>query len=492
MKMKAAALKLAIALTICSAGCAAPRVSAEDYATSRTEFRSPPASSAEVISIQVNGHNLALEQPPVTANGSTLVPFRSIFEELGAKVEWDGNTSTVTASKGLNLISLTIGSNTATRNSEQILLDAPPVNLNGSTLVPVRFIAESLGAKVEWSADTRTVRISTQPEGVSPPASSKSAADTVLTGTFAYPWTNPLNFGTAEVSKLENSRYHLHVSVVHGFSHSLGELDSDFTFDGKAFIFSNPEYSKLTMAFTENSITIDYPGDGFGGYNAEPKGTFYLQNSGIDDAPFLTKLYTDLQIPDSYRHGFTDVYTYHIGGTQDALLVRSRSSINRSKIISENLAIYDTSSQSFEPLGEITGYTKHDLGKKLEAFSGSEELIYELLNKEYADRFTGLQMQKFDDGDRTAGDPEQFRLTDAEAFYVVTGSENTTSISENFRDQNNIGSIFRTEVDHSDADSVTIHIYELVRNGKNDEHTATIDWLEVNRSNGRVKSILFK
>ncbi|WP_245856124.1 copper amine oxidase N-terminal domain-containing protein [Paenibacillus rigui] len=482
-----------IALTIISAGFSAPQALTQAAAYDQTEIHLQSSSTAEVISVQLNGNKLALEQQPVVMNGSTFVPLRSIFEMLGAKVEWNGSTSTVTASKDQNVIRLTIGSRTATRNGQQISLDAPPLNLNGTTMVPVRFIAESFGAKVDWAADTRTVQISTPSNGSHQPVSPKSSTDmdTIVTGTFAYPWSNPLNSGTAEVTKLDDNRYHLDVSVIHGFSHNMGELHSDFTFDGNAIVFTESEYDKVTMTFTENSVTIDYPGNSFGGFNAEPKGTFYLQNSGTNHAPFLTKLFNSLQIPDSYQQGLTDVFTYHVSQTKEALLVQSHSTLNRSKVISEFLAIYDTSTQSIEPFGEITGTSKQNLSKKLEALSVSEELIYVLLNKGYADRFTELQMQRFDNGDQTLGDPDLFQLTDAEAFYIVTGAEETTSISENYRNQDNIGSIFRTEVDHSDANRVIIHCYELVRNGQNDEHTATIDWFEVNRSNGRVKSILF-
>ncbi|WP_079912507.1 copper amine oxidase N-terminal domain-containing protein [Paenibacillus sp. 32352] len=493
MKKKTYAFKLTIALTIAAVGLSATPDMTKASADNRAEMGALPAISSEAITVQVDGSPLVLEQPPIIRNGSTLVPLRSIFERLGAEVEWDGNTSTVTARKGQNVIRLTVGSGTAALNEKEIFLEAPPVIVNGNTMVPVRFIAESLGAKVDWESDTRTVRI-TQTEGgaAKPPVSPQVSVDKIVTGTFTYPWYNPLNNGTAEVTKLDDGRYHLHVSVVHGFSHNLGELDSDFTYDGENFVFSDPEYSKVTMTFTENSITIDYPGYGFGGFNAEPKGTFYLHNSGIHDAPFLTKLYTRLQLPDVYRNGFSDVFTYYIDSTKVALLVRSYSTMDRNKVISENLAIYDTNTQTIEPLGEIQSYNKQELGKKLAALSLSEEFIYEVLNKEYADRFIELQMERFDNGDLTLGDLDQFRLTEEEAFYIVTGEKKTTAASHNVRDQDNNGSIYRSEVDHSDADSVTIHIYELVRHNPNDEHTATIDWLEVNRSNGRVKSILFE
>ncbi|MCU6792688.1 copper amine oxidase N-terminal domain-containing protein [Paenibacillus sp. WQ 127069] len=488
MKMIVTTLKLAIALTIASAGFPAQQAIADK----QTDNHSQLIPTVEAITIQVNGNTLALEQKPIIINGTMLVPLRQMFETLGAEVQWDGNTSIITARKVQNVITLTIGSKTATRNSKQITLDVPPVITNGNTMVPLRFIAESLGSNVEWVEDTGTVRILTQPKDNKTPVSSLPFTNTIITGTFLYPWSNPLNSGIAKVRKEDGNRYHLNVSVVHGFSHNMGEIDTDFTFDGTAIVFSDPEYSQVSMTFTENSITIDYHGEAFGGFNAEPKGTFYLQNSGNEDASFLKKLYTLLQIPESYQHGFTDVFTYHLSKTKEALLIQSYSSLNRSMVISRSLVTYDTSTQQIESQGEITSYNKSDLSKKLKALSASEELIYELLNREYTNRFTEIQMQKFDNGDRTIGDPDLFQLTDAEAFFVVTGAEETTSITENSRNQDNIGSIFKTEVDHSDAKSVTIHIYELVRMNQIDEHFVTSDWLEVDRTNGRVKSILFE
>ena len=83
-------------------------------------------------------------------------------------------------------------------------------------------------------------------------------------------------------------------------------------------------------------------------------------------------------------------------------------------------------------------------------------------------------------------------LQSAEASFIVTGVEGTQSISDNKRNAENIGSIFKSEVDSSDNKTVTIHIYEMVRNSKDDEHKATADWLIVDRSTGIVSSRIFE
>lgn len=111
------------------------------------------------INVSVNGTSLQMSQPPVIVEGRTLVPLRAIFEALGVTPTWDGNTRTVTAKSGNVEMSLPIGSNTATVNGKSASLDVPGTIVNGSTMVPARFIAETFGAEVSWDAATRTVKI---------------------------------------------------------------------------------------------------------------------------------------------------------------------------------------------------------------------------------------------------------------------------------------------------------------------------------------------
>lgn len=112
------------------------------------------------IKVYLNGAELTFDSAPTIQNDTTLVPIRAIFEALGMEVQWDENTQTVTAqSDGVTLM-LTIGSKTASRNGKEIgLLTAPVISGEGRTLVPVRFIAESLGYDVAWDESTRTVDI---------------------------------------------------------------------------------------------------------------------------------------------------------------------------------------------------------------------------------------------------------------------------------------------------------------------------------------------
>ncbi|WP_164553308.1 stalk domain-containing protein [Brevibacillus marinus] len=122
---------------------------------------SPSAVSANPdISVFLDGNKLEFDVKPTIVNGSTLVPLRKIFEAQGATVQWDDETKTVTATKDGTVITYTIGSQTAKKNTDTILLTVPGQIINGSTMVPLRFVSEALGSTVGWEGKSRTITIS--------------------------------------------------------------------------------------------------------------------------------------------------------------------------------------------------------------------------------------------------------------------------------------------------------------------------------------------
>ena len=84
---------------------------------------------------------------------------RAIFEALSADVSWDGDTSTATATKGETVVKITENKTTTYVNNAPYELDVPATILNGRFVVPVRFISESFGCKVDWIDATKTVVI---------------------------------------------------------------------------------------------------------------------------------------------------------------------------------------------------------------------------------------------------------------------------------------------------------------------------------------------
>lgn len=126
-----------------------------------TPFNAVPSFAGSNIEVLVNGKTINFDVQPTVINGRTMIPVRYTTEALGALVNWDGPANTVIITSEGKLIKLPINSYTASLNGQSVSLDAPATIIDGRTLVPARFIAESLGAKVNWDATERTVIIST-------------------------------------------------------------------------------------------------------------------------------------------------------------------------------------------------------------------------------------------------------------------------------------------------------------------------------------------
>jgi len=113
------------------------------------------------ISVTLNGEKMQFDQPPVLDNGRTLVPMRSIFEALGAWVEWNPDTRTVLGWLGDVIVTVQIDNTEMLVNKEPKVLDVPAKIVSDRTMVPVRAISESFGCDVKWDAENKTVIITT-------------------------------------------------------------------------------------------------------------------------------------------------------------------------------------------------------------------------------------------------------------------------------------------------------------------------------------------
>lgn len=121
------------------------------------------------VGVKLNGEMLSFDAEPFIENDRVLIPLRGVMEELGAEVEWDGQTRTVSvAAEGVS-IQLVIGENTAKvvktvdgiPAEETVELDVAAKLVNDRTFVPVRFVSETLGANVDWDNDLRIVILET-------------------------------------------------------------------------------------------------------------------------------------------------------------------------------------------------------------------------------------------------------------------------------------------------------------------------------------------
>ncbi|TYQ15034.1 UNVERIFIED_CONTAM: copper amine oxidase-like protein [Acetivibrio alkalicellulosi] len=113
------------------------------------------------ITVLVNGEKVEFDRQPYIKDGRTMVPIRFIAEEIGCDVEWESKTKRVFIRRGHTFIILTIGKTEVYLDEEFVQLDvAPEINID-RTMVPLRFISETMGYTVKWDHTTRTVSIET-------------------------------------------------------------------------------------------------------------------------------------------------------------------------------------------------------------------------------------------------------------------------------------------------------------------------------------------
>ncbi len=142
------------------------------------------AGAAEIVNVTVDGSLVAFTGVPAQMmGGRVMVPLRGVLERLGASVQWDAPSRTILVQKGTRNVVLPVGSTTAKVDGANVTLDTPAVVLLGTTMVPLRFVGEALGADVKWFGSTRTVQITsstTSPGGVTPPVPDVSAKPVIV------------------------------------------------------------------------------------------------------------------------------------------------------------------------------------------------------------------------------------------------------------------------------------------------------------------------
>ena len=111
------------------------------------------------VYVKFNDDILGFDEPPIIENGSTLVPMRFLFEQMGADVEWDSETQTATATLDNTVVTFSIDNINAEVNKTSATMDVPARLINGKTMVPLRFLSENMVYNVDWDADSRTAII---------------------------------------------------------------------------------------------------------------------------------------------------------------------------------------------------------------------------------------------------------------------------------------------------------------------------------------------
>jgi len=158
---KLVSLLLAIILTSSFTGFA---FASDTNSTLNTDkdltFTNVNYTKSDNIRVDLNNIMLTFTTNPQLINGTTLVPFRTIFESLGLTVNYDSTTQTVSGKNDKYDISLVLGSTTATVNKGNKTLSIAPKIINNSTMIPLRFISETLGYHIVWVGNSNLILIS--------------------------------------------------------------------------------------------------------------------------------------------------------------------------------------------------------------------------------------------------------------------------------------------------------------------------------------------
>ena len=119
------------------------------------------ATPGPQIAIFINGDQLMCDPTnPFIQNGTTLVPLSKIADQLGGEIAWEPSSKTIIGKKDNTSFMLTINNKEAIINGTIIDLATPPIITQGATMVPIKFIAQSLGMDVKWESGSRTIIIS--------------------------------------------------------------------------------------------------------------------------------------------------------------------------------------------------------------------------------------------------------------------------------------------------------------------------------------------
>ncbi|MBQ3390083.1 MAG: N-acetylmuramoyl-L-alanine amidase [Firmicutes bacterium] len=159
------------------------------------------------VRLVVNGTSVTADVMPIIINERTMIPARAVFEQLGGTVSWNEAKQQVTVKLNGHTVVLTILNLNATVDGVVKTMDAVPRLYNGRTLIPIRFVAEALGATVSWDSKTRTASISYGTSQTTTSASSSRSITgvNVSYGTDSYPYSGAKVTANVAMSKSDYS-----------------------------------------------------------------------------------------------------------------------------------------------------------------------------------------------------------------------------------------------------------------------------------------------
>ncbi len=136
-----------------------PKTAAADSQESTELFLNLDYQKSANIRVVIDGKQIMFDVDPLISKGRTLVPMRTIFEELGLTVVWDETATTAQGTSTDISVLFTIGRTTAWVNNVEMLLDVPASIIGGRTMIPLRFLSENMGYNVVWIGESNLILI---------------------------------------------------------------------------------------------------------------------------------------------------------------------------------------------------------------------------------------------------------------------------------------------------------------------------------------------
>lgn len=234
----------------------------------------PFGSAATNPSVVIDGKSVQFSEsmgaPFVDSNNRTQVPLRAAMEAMGAKVDWDGDVRTAVVSKGSVTVRVPIGAEFVWINGEKKTNDTAALIKDSRTYLPIRIVAEALGADVGWDGNTKTVKITTHGNPVAWVLTGESWTDTwsgnawvpgeEYSGSceYVYDGTRKATVVDGVIQEIEECEYNSHGQVKRNTTvvdYGLGELVQS-TFDYKYNYYGLKTYEKCIEKSLETTEVI--------------------------------------------------------------------------------------------------------------------------------------------------------------------------------------------------------------------------------------------
>lgn len=237
---------------------------------------------AQEINLLINDIFIYPEMAPRQENGTTLVPLRVVSENLGALVEWDGATQSITIVQDATEIKLKIGDKKVWVNGNIKELAVAPRSIEGTTMIPIRFISENLDCSVDWNSENKIITISSSGRVERLPVPlNQSQTDIVL-----------INEG--DFSRILMEEYGFSLAIPDSWDGYFTIKEGNWAFDSErtidfTFVYDNMEISNIfSIIISKDSDEIDEDyGGGMWQYLGTGGGMAYASSHIMEMPPIL-------------------------------------------------------------------------------------------------------------------------------------------------------------------------------------------------------------